>query len=193
MWKNPASKTLIPWKSSLVAVAAVKGLKPGSTVVLLLTRRHHLDAKKFKAAAMWLVNQGGCYGSKWSKKNYEGTLSYRRQRIASTRPRALMNANDSKPSGTGINRRAFLGGVAAAGALPLVYSAGFGGAALAAEPGGPEPLKNTQTFPGVISRQKNPDNLEFRSRPSTALSRRTNNFTPHALRGAGTPMPKTGG
>jgi DMSO/TMAO reductase YedYZ molybdopterin-dependent catalytic subunit len=56
------------------------------------------------------------------------------------------------PATTAIDRRAFLAG-AAAGALPLVDSA--------RAPGRAEEPAGGGAFPGVITRQKDPDNLEF--------------------------------
>lgn len=61
--------------------------------------------------------------------------------------------HDESP-GAEINRRAFLGG-AASGALPLAYAPAWGTATAQ------EPAREAHLFPGVITRQKNPDNLEF--------------------------------
>src|SRR5437870_3553909 len=60
--------------------------------------------------------------------------------------------------GSRIDRRVFLGGIAV-GTAPLIDAASRG-AARGDEPT-PRGATHQHAFPGVISRQRNPDNLEF--------------------------------
>src|SRR5689334_14394369 len=63
-----------------------------------------------------------------------------------------MNTRQNDAARRHLDRRAFLGGAAAA--LPLAYRA-------AAAADGGAPPSSGRPFPGVITRQKDPDNLEF--------------------------------
>jgi DMSO/TMAO reductase YedYZ molybdopterin-dependent catalytic subunit len=67
----------------------------------------------------------------------------------------MADSESTGGGGKGVARRAFLGGVAA---LPLAY-AGAQAAARPGEPGGAG--KGGGAFPGLIARQRDPDNLEF--------------------------------